>query len=295
MRLLCLLLSVVAFLPSAFARPRVVTTHTVLEDFVRVIGGDSLDVDCILPNNVDPHTFEPKPTDVRRLAKADLVVVNGFGLEPWADKLIQNSGFRGEVLVAADSVPESQRIEVVEHGNDDALRWDPHAWQNPANAARYVGVIAEALVRIDPANTTKYRLAAETYQRQLAELDTYASKKFSAIPPARRQIVTTHDSLRYLAKHYNFQLISVLGPQPDHEPSARELAQIVTNIRKSGATVVFLESTTSAKIARVIAEETHTRVVSELYTDSLGAKGTPAETYLGMFKLNVDTLAQALE
>lgn len=281
---------------SIAARPRIVTTHTVLADFARVIGEELVDVDCILPNSADPHTYEPKPNDVRRLARADLVVENGFGLEPWAEKLIQNSGFKGEVLVVGETIPDSLRIPALGESNSRPdLHWDPHAWQNPTLASRYIDAIAAALSRIDKANTAHYQLAAEAYQRQLSELDTYAAKKFAAVPPSRRQIVTTHDSLQYLAKHYNFQIISVIGPLPGHEPTAREMGRIVQQISAVKAPAVFLESTASPKIAEIVAFETKKKIAPELFTDSLGPIGSGAETYLGMFKLNVDTIAQALE
>lgn len=275
------------------ARPLIVTTHTVLADFAQNVGGELVAVECILPNNVDPHSYEPKPADVRRLAKADLVIVNGLGLEPWATRLIENSGFRGRVVEASQRIP--RKLPLLDRHDEGPATIDPHAWQNPLNAIAYVESISDALCGIDPANTKQYRANATAYEEQLKALDLEAAARFSALPANRRKLVTSHDALQYLADRYGLEIVPIAAAQPEREPSARELAAIITRIRELGIHAVFFEPTSSPKLAETVARETKARVFSELYTDSLGPKDSGADTYLGMFKSNIDVITRALK
>ena len=298
MRLVGLLLIFLSATVLAHPKPQVVTTHTVLSDLVTVIADDRVQVTCLLPINLDPHSYEPKPADIRLLASADLVVINGLGLEPWAERVIANSGFRGSVIKAAETV---SRLLPAAGGTTDkgdhsypADHYDPHAWHNPKNVQHYVSVIRDALIKAVPSEAEHFRENATRYLGQLDLLDQYARAQFEMLPSDHRKLVTSHDSLRYLADAYGLTIVSVAGTRPDQEPSAGQLAELVRFIRSQQVHAVFFEATTSSKLVEIVAKEAGVSVVGQLYTDSLGPVGSPGATYLGMFRANVDTLVQAL-
>lgn len=288
-----------AALAPAAEPPLVVTTNTILNDFVRAVAGNRVRTLCLVRPGLDIHSYEPAPAEVRALSAASLVVENGLGLETWVAKLVANSGYRGPVLVAtAGIVP-------LTYGNDaDGLlpaasaepargAEDPHAWQDPRLAARYVENIRDALIRLLPSDAGGLRANAAAYLAQLRALDTWARAQLAAVPPARRKLVTTHDSLAYFARAYGFEIVP-LALSPSHEPTARHVAALIDFIRAQRVPAVFFEPTTNPKVLELIAREAGVRAAAELYTDSTGPAGSPAATYLGLFRLNVERIAAAL-
>ena len=298
MRLLCVLTSLFFSIPLVAGKLQVVTTHTVLTDLVSVIAADRVQVNCLLPINLDPHSYEPKPADIRLLSQADLVIVNGLGLELWAEKVIANSGFRGRMIKAAETIPHPLPATGHEHAGtppypDD--HFDPHAWHNPKNVEHYVLVIRDALSKAVPEEAEYFRANALRYLGELQAADHYARAQFDTLPPNHRKLVTSHDSLQYLANTYGLTIVPVAGTRPDQEPSARQLAELIKFIRKQNVRAVFFEATTRSKLVELVAKEAGVSVVGELYTDSLGPAGLPGATYLGMLRSNVDTLVSALK
>lgn len=297
MRVLLLFAGWFAFATLGLAKIQVVTTHTVVTDFVSVVGGDQVEARCLVPVSLDPHSYEPKPADIRLLSRADLVVTNGLGLEPWAEKVIAQSGYRGPVIHAATGLPRLLRLDQEdEHAHDTYSHehYDPHAWHNPKNAGQYVAAICEALIQVAPAQADTFRQNAAKYTAQLNALDEFAREQFAQLSVDQRKLVTAHDALRYLADAYGLTIIPIAGTRPDQEPSARQLAQLVNFIRQQHVAAVFFETTTNPKLAELVANEAGVKVVGELYTDNLGALGTPGATYLGMFRANVETITRAL-
>lgn len=305
-RLLPPILGLLAVALSGRAQPVVMTTNTILQDLVRQIAGERVDVRCLLPIGVDPHSFEPSPADVRRLAQAQLVVVNGIDFEPWLDKLVANSGYSGPVVAASEGVPlldseghvhdpaaEADDHDAAEdHHEHGSL--DPHAWHDPRKVVRYTRNLALALSDLLPTHSAEIEAATTAYIAKLEQLHVYATEQFAPLPEARRRLVTAHDALRYLGQAYNLQIIPIAGLAPGQEPNPRALARLIDTIRAQRVPAVFFESTSSPKALRLIAEEAGVATVTSLYTDSLGPAGSPGSTYLGMFRHNVDTIVEAL-
>ncbi|HEY0947312.1 MAG TPA: metal ABC transporter substrate-binding protein [Opitutaceae bacterium] len=290
---------------SGRAQPVVMTTNTILQDIVRQLAGDRVEARCLLPVGVDPHSFEPSPADVRRLAQAQLVVVNGVDFEPWLDKLVFNSGYNGSIVVATEGVAliDSEGHEHDPAGADDQPAagdphehgtLDPHAWHDPRNVIRYARNIALALADLLPTHTAEIEAAAAAYIATLEELHRYATAQFEKLPTARRRLATAHDALRYLEKAYNLQIVPIAGLAPGQEPNPKALARLIDTIRAQHVPAVFFESTSSPKALRLIADEAGVATVTSLYTDSLGPAGSPGATYAGMFRHNVDTIVAAL-
>jgi zinc/manganese transport system substrate-binding protein len=282
------------------AKPVVVTTHPVLADFVQQVAGDLVEQRCLLSASNDPHTYAPKPSDVKALADADLVIINGLGLEPWSAKLLANSGYKGPVVRAAESLPKTLPLQGSEHAHDASAppgtetHTDPHAWHNPQNAELYVQTISQALSTRFPNSAASFRKNASAYIERLRKFDDAAAAKLSLIPQDRRKLLTAHEGLAYFADRYGFETFSVSGAQPDHEPSAKQLAELVRLIRQQNVRAVFFEPGTSSKLIHVLATEAGVTVVDTLYTDTLGPTGGAEATYLGMMQHNVDVVFEAL-
>ncbi len=279
-------------------RPVVVTTHTVLADIARELAGESAEVHCLVPLGADPHSFEPKPADVRRLTGADLVIENGLGLEPWSGRMLASSGYAGAVLRVAEKLPYPLEAAHHDHGHEghdhgeEAL--DPHAWHDPRNGEHYVNGIARALTERLPDAAKEIEGRRQRYVASLQALHASAAAALGALPPQARTLVTSHDALGYFARAYGLRLVPIAGLSPDREPSARQLVRVVTLIRREHVRAVFFEATTNPKLTELVAREAGVSVVRQLYTDSLGLPGTPGATYLGMMQANVDTVLSAL-
>lgn len=269
----------------AAAKPLVISTNTIVADFVRTIAGDAIETSCLLPPGVDPHSYEPKPTDIRLVARADLIVANGLGFENWINKLVENSGFHGPVQIAATGVPPLYTA-----GGEI----DPHAWHDLANARRYVENIRDALARLLPAEADEFSRRARAYLAELDALQTYTLNQIGALPPERRKLVTSHDAFGYFAHAYGLTIVSINGLRPDQEPSAKQLARVVDFIRDQKVPAVLFESTSNPKLLEEIGREAGVKIVRELYTDSLGPTGSSSTTFLGCFRANVDTIVGAL-
>jgi zinc/manganese transport system substrate-binding protein len=274
----------------------VVAANTVLADLVQQIGGDSVNVSCLARPGADLHDFEPQPSDVRMLAGADIVVLNGLGLEPWIGKLVRNSGFRGAVVEACEGVDvitaHTTHVGEPNHAHDHHA--DPHAWHEPASVRIYARNIRDALAAVAPASADKFAAGESQFLAKLDRIDTWARGEFALLPPENRRFVTSHDSLAYLGRAYAIEIISVSGISASAEPSAKRIARVIDLIRESGVRAVFFDSADNPAILRTIAAETGVRIGGGLHTDGLGAPGSGADTYLGMLEQNLRRILDSL-
>jgi zinc/manganese transport system substrate-binding protein len=270
---------------AAEARPlQVVASFSVLADMVRVVAGDAATVTSLVPPNADAHVYEPTPADVRRLAAADLVVVNGLRFEGWVERLVRISGYRGPLVVATQGVTP-RRV------NGAA---DPHAWQSLAHARHYVNNIRAALVAAAPEKAAAIEARATAYLAQLEGLDQNARTAFRALPEAQRRVITSHDAFGYLAEAYGITFLSPRGWTTQSEPSARDVARVIRQIRAQQARALFVENISDTRLIERIAKESGAVVGGTLYSDALSLPGTEAESYLKMMAHNVDALLAAL-
>ena len=294
--LLCLALAV----PIA-AQPLVVTTSPVLQDLVQQIGGDSVRVECLLPAGIRAPDFEPTPESAHRLGAAQLFVVNGAGYEPWLEDLLKQSSYDGPVLVATQGLAllglDGQWHEPTDDAPVNSAQGDldPYAWHDPQNVVHYVANINGALTSLLPARAGAFRIRAAAYTRELQALQAYAQAQLGSIPRDRRRLATSLQAFRYFAATYGLQIVPIPGLAAGQELRPAVLEHMLTGIARLHVPAVFFESTANARTVKRIADETQTKVVTTLYTDGLGAAGSPAATYLGMFRANVDTIVQALK
>jgi zinc/manganese transport system substrate-binding protein len=268
------------------ARPlQVVASFSILADMTREIAGDAAQVHSLVGANADAHVFEPTPADAQRLARADLVIVNGLHFEGWIDRLVRSSGYRGPLVEAAKGIAPRRLGRGV----------DPHAWQSLVNAQRYVENIRAALVAAAPAQATAIDARARAYSTRIAELDERTRAAFEAIPREQRRVVTTHDAFGYLGDAYGITFIAPRSWNTDSEASAAAVAAVIREVRRHEARALFVENITDRRSIERIAQETGARVGGTLYSDALSAPGKGADTYLKLFEHNVQSLAGALQ
>jgi zinc/manganese transport system substrate-binding protein len=286
---LALLLAFAPF-PALAQAPKlpVVASFSILADFVRQIGGDRVDVKALVGPNGDVHVFEPSPADAQSLSVAKLIVVNGLNLEGWMARLIAASGAKAPVVVATRGITPREGVIEGERGVD------PHAWQSVANAKIYVANILAGLIAADPADADYFRARAKSYDEALDATEKDVRAAIAAIPPQRRKIITTHDAFGYFGAAYGFEFIAPQGFSTESEPSARQVAGLITQIRRERAPAVFLENISDPRLMRRIAQESGAKIGGELFSDSLSPPNGPAGTYIAMMKHNIIELKKAL-
>ena len=270
-------------------RPLAVATISILADFVRAVAGDRLEVVSIVHVGGDPHTYEPVPSDARRIADAEVVVRNGLGLERWLDRLIA-TGAKARVVTATEGLDPVLQADGEYRGHPD-----PHLWMDPLLAAAYVGNIEAALSERYPLHATEFAERARRYVERLEALDREIAGALAGIGPERRKLVTTHDAFRYFGRRYGLEVVATIwGISTEREPSAREIRAIVDGIREHGVRAVFVETTVNPALMLRIAEETGIHVGAPLHGDSVGPPGSGADTYLGMMRANTRAVAEGL-
>lgn len=292
----------------------VVASFTILADMTRQVGGERVQVHSLVGENSDAHTFQPAPSDAKRLGSARLVIVNGLGFEGWIDRLVRASGYRGKVVVATTGIKpldapnghthaghghdhkhEHKHDHKHKHGkHEHDHEIDPHAWQDASNALRYVDNIAAALAEIDPAGQATYADNAARYKAQITALDSEIRQAFVSIPEARRRVVTTHDAFAYFGRAYGVKFLAPLGVNSEAEPSAREIGKLIRQIRQDNIPAVFMENISDPRLIERIRQESGARMGGTLYSDSLSGSDAPAASYLKMMRYNADTLSAAL-
>jgi zinc/manganese transport system substrate-binding protein len=263
----------------------VVASFSILGDFVRTIGGDRVNVTTLVGPDSDVHVYTPAPSDAKRIADAKLVIVNGLGLEGWLPRLVQSAGSKATIVIASAGIAPLKLGSAA----------DPHAWQSVPNAKVYVTDIANALVAADPDDAELFRTQAKTYLETLEALDREVRDAVAKIPAERRKVISTHDAFGYFAAEYGVQFIAPLGVSTETEPSARDIAGIIGQIKAQKIPAVFLENISDDRLIRRIAAETGAKVGGTLISDGLTGEKGPAPTYIDMVRHNIKALTSALD
>jgi zinc/manganese transport system substrate-binding protein len=282
--LICLALLISVAPLHAQSRLNVVASFSILGDFVHNVGGNRVSVTTLVGPAGDVHVYTPAPQDAEKVANAKLLIVNGLGLEGWLPRLLQASGSKAPIVVA------TKGIAPLKLGSDA----DPHAWQSVANAKVYVANISDALMAADPADAEVFRANAKTYLAKLDVLEREVREAIAKIPEGRRRAISTHDAFGYFAAAYGIDFIAPEGVSTESEPSARDIAGIITQIKISKIPAVFLENISDPRLIQRIAAETGARIGGTLYSDSLTGEKGDAPTYIDMVRHNIKTLTSAL-
>ncbi|MDR0259426.1 MAG: metal ABC transporter substrate-binding protein [Comamonas sp.] len=295
----------------------VVASFSILQDLTRQVGGDLVSVSALVGPDGDAHVFEPTPQQARQLQQAKVLVANGLDFESWLPRLKKAAGFQGQEIVASQGIavralPKGQGHD---HGHDHGAGKeghdhdhdhehglghnhgpnDPHAWQDVKNAIIYVRNIAKGLATADPANAAQYDKQATQYIARLTALDASLRQRFAAVPPARRTVVSTHGAFGYFAQAYGLRFVPVRGLSTESEPSARDMAALVKQVREERIGAIFLENISDPRLLEQLSRETGAAIGGRLYSDALSPAGGPAATYIDMVETNATTLLKALQ
>lgn len=267
----------------------VMASFSILGDFAEVIGAEKIEVKTLVGPDGDAHVYQPTPNDAKNLRAAKLVIINGLGLEGWIKRLIEASGTQGKVITATEGITPRKMEENGKTG------LDPHAWQSIANAKIYCANIRDGLIAADPGDAAYFKANAETYLQKLDALEIFVKAEIAKIPETRRAIITTHDAFGYFGAAYGVQFIAPEGVSTESEPSAKDIAKIIRQIKIQKIPAVFLENISDPRESQRIAEESGAKIGGTLFSDALSPKGGPASTYLTMMRHNVEELAKALQ
>lgn len=280
--------------------PRLLASFSILADLLREVAPPDFQVESLVGPDADAHAFEPTPADARRLAQADLVLVNGLGYEGWLTRLVKVSGYRGPLVVASEGIAAlgapatGQDAHGHRHAHGPAGGQDPHAWQDLAHVRHYVRHIAQALAQRWPARTTEIGTRRDAYLARLDQLEQRLAQLLAPVPPAQRRVICSHDAFAYLGRAWGIQFYAPRGWTSHSEPSAAAVARLVRQIREQQVRAVFLENMSDRRLIERIAREGGVRVGGTLYSDALSAPGGPADSFLKLYEYNLRTIAAAL-
>jgi zinc/manganese transport system substrate-binding protein len=276
---------------------KAVATFSVIGDMVTTVMGDRVELTTLVGPDGDTELYQPTLADARAVADARVLFMNGLNdeFEPWLEGLLRQASFNGtKVVVSRGSKTLEAEDELTLGGKPKAAVIDQHAWLDPRNGIVYAKNIAEALARADPSNAAEYRERAAAYTKEVQELNSWAKSELAAVPAAKRRMITSHDSLRYLAHAFGITLISVNGWTNKSEPSAAELAQLTDQIKRERIRALFLDSITDPRAMERIAGETGAAIGGTLYGDALSKPGGGADTYVNMIRHDVSTIKAGL-
>ena len=298
-----------AFAGTAFAENLpVVASFSILGDVAKQIGGERVSVTSLVGPDQDAHAYQINSGDVKKIAAAKLVLLNGLGLEQ-ADVIRAVQQSRVPYAEAAQGITPLKSEEEHEHHHDhdghdhehghehhhhDHGEYDPHVWNDPVLMQKYAANVTAALTKADPAGKAYYQARLKNYSAELTKLDSYARQSFDAVPRDKRKVLTGHDAFNYMAKRYGITFLAPQGVSTEGEASAKTVAAIIRQIKQQGIKAVFTENIKDDRMVRRIAQETGVKVGGTLYSDAL-SKGAPAKTYADMFRYNVRVLSDAMK
>lgn len=275
----------------------VVATTGMIADVVRNVGGERVEVIQLMGAGVDPHLYKASEGDVQRLQNADVIFYNGLHLEARMGEILEQLNGVGKSTVAVgDAIPTDQLISPPEFQGFH----DPHVWMD-AKMWRYtVDAIRDGLIAVDPTHAATYQANADAYRAEMDELEAYAEEQFSQLTEAQRVLVTAHDAFNYFAIGYDFRVFAPQGISTETEAGVEDIRATIDFMVENNVPAIFVESTISPDIVEAVVEGAKARghevtIGGELFTDAMGADGTPEGTYLGMIRHNVDTIVAALK
>jgi manganese/zinc/iron transport system substrate-binding protein len=276
-------------------RIQVIATTGQVADLVRNVGGDLVNVRALMGPGIDPHLYKASAGDVERLRSADLIFYNGLHLEAKMGDVIAQIGAHKPVVAVGEALPDDRLLSPSEFKG----MHDPHVWFDVALWKLTAGATAEALSKFDPDHTGYYQAKAAAYATELDALDAYAREQFATVPERQRVLVTAHDAFNYLGRAYDLEVRGLQGISTATEAGTGDVQDLAAYIAEREIPALFVETSVSPRAIEAVRQAVRSRgfevvVGGEIYSDALGDTGTPAGTYIGMVRHNVDTITSAL-
>ncbi|WP_437173865.1 metal ABC transporter solute-binding protein, Zn/Mn family [Crocosphaera sp.] len=272
------------------AKPKVVSTSTIIADLVTEIAQDEVEHEGILDPGSDPHVYEPVPTDSIAFEEADLIFYNGYNLEAGLIKLINATGIQGK------KVPVGEAVKPLNWEYEGQTVPDPHVWGSAKNGILMVNKIRDELIAISPEDEAIFTENAAELTANLQRLDNWIQQQINTIPEPQRKLVTTHDAFQYYATTYGLTVTGTLiGISTEEKPSAQTVKNLTEAIKKTQVRAIFAETTINPTLIKTVAEEAEVNLAENaLYSDSIGAKGSDGDSYIKMLVSNTRTIVEAL-
>jgi zinc/manganese transport system substrate-binding protein len=286
---------------------QVIASFSILADVVTQVGGERVDVHTLVPAMADAHVFQPTPSDARAVATADVLVANGLNFEPWLDRLVAASAFKGRRIVAAAGIaPLALRSDhghghKHDHGPKDKTTAkgsridDPHIWHDLVRMQAYIDNIAKGLAAADPAHAETYRTRGAAYAAELRALDAWAASEIGQLPKEQRKVITQHDAFGYLAARYQIAFMAPQGVTTEAEASAEAVGRLIRQIKRENVQALFFENIANPRLIEQIAREAKVKVGGRLYSDALSPPGGEADSFAKMYRLNITRLIEAMK
>ncbi|PHJ55818.1 manganese ABC transporter substrate-binding protein [Nostoc linckia z18] len=273
------------------SQPRVVATSTIIADLAQEVGGDEIQVRGILKPGTDPHVYEPIPADTRLLEQADLILYNGYNLEPGLIKLMNASGEKARKLPVGEAVKSLQ----LDKGKGEVVP-DPHVWGSAENAIAMTNAIRDALIELSPEDKEELTQNALQLTNELKQLHSWINQQIQTIPADKRRLITTHDAFQYYGRAYGIAIAGTLiGISTEEQPSAQTVKRLVDSVKKIGVPAIFAETTINPALIKTVAQEAGVKLAPhQLYSDSIGAKGSDGDSYIKMMEANTRSIVEAL-
>lgn len=270
--------------------PKVVSTSTLITDWTNQIGGDEIELTGILKPGADPHVYEPVPADTRAFETADLILYNGYNLEPGLIRLMNAAGANAAKFAVGETVPP---LQLEKEGRKVP---DPHVWGDVKNGVTMVEAIRDRLIELSPEDQAEFTANASRLIADLRQLDHWIQQQIATIPPEQRKLVTTHDAFQYYANAYGLTVSGTLiGISTEEQPSAQTVQKLVENIRATGVPALFAETTINPQLITTVAQEAQVKLAPKpLYSDSIGAPGSDGDSYINMMVANTRSIVQNL-
>ncbi|MFM7408183.1 MAG: metal ABC transporter substrate-binding protein [Cuspidothrix sp.] len=277
--------------PQTNTQPQVVTTSTIITDLAEEIGGEEVQITGILKPGTDPHVYEPVPADSRVLEKANLILYNGYNLEPGLIKLMNAAGGKVKKIPVGEVVKSLK----LDKGKGEIVP-DPHVWGSAENVITMVQAIRDGLIDLSPEDKNQFTKNADKLIDELQQLHIWITQQIQTIPPDKRKLITTHDAFQYYGNTYKIPIAGTLiGISTEEQPSAQTVKKLVQSIQKIGVPAIFAETTINPALIKTVAQEAGVKLApTSLYSDSLGAKGSDGDTYIKMMVANTRAIVEAL-
>lgn len=271
-------------------KPKVVTTSTIITDWTEQVAGDEIQLKSILKPGNDPHVYEPIPADTQALEEADLILYNGYNLEPGLIKQMQSAGANAKKFAVGEVV---KPLDFDYKGKREP---DPHVWGDAKNAIAMVNAIRDQLIELSPEDKEKFTENAVQLTAELKRVDAWIGKQIQTIPEKQRKLITTHDAFQYYSRAYGIPIAGTLiGISTEEQPSAQTVRKLSDSVKATGVPAIFAETTINPALIQTVATEAGVKLApQELYSDSIGTPGSEADTYVKMLVVNTRTIVEAL-
>ena len=277
-------------------RLKVVTTVSPITSIVENIGGPRISLEGVVPEGVNSHTFEPAPSMAKLMAGADLIIINGLFLEEPTLALAQSNKKDDAVILALGDrsvTPDEWQFDFT--FPESAGHPNPHLWPDPNLGLRYAELVQDRLAALDPDNAAYYAGNLELFRGKVEKMDQAIRAAVATVPEGNRKLLTYHDSWAYFAKQYGMEVIGAVQPSNFSQPSVREVAELIDQVKELGLPAVFGSEVFSSDVLEAIASEADVKFIDDLADDDLpGKPGDSGHTYLGLMKQNLTAMIPAL-